>query len=193
MVVIVLLTILIALELTIIMSVFFAAIDEMSKMIKMKEGDEMQTIDIYTDGSCLSNPGPGGWAFAIPQDEHIYTEHGYELETTNNRMEMYSVIAALSYAHKRGIKSVCIYSDSAYVVNAINKCWLINWRLNGWKTKTDKSVKNQDLWQQIDKLTNTLDVKFVKVKGHAGNPMNELVDEHARSEAVKAYRMMGVK
>lgn len=190
MVVMVLFIVSIALQFTIIVTVFFAAIDE---MLKTEEDDKMQTIDIYTDGSCLSNPGPGGWAFAIPQDERIYTEHGYELETTNNRMEMYSVIAALSYAHKRGIKSVCIYSDSAYVVNAVNKRWLINWRLNGWKTKTDKSVKNQDLWQQINKLTNTLDVKFVKVKGHAGNPMNELVDEHARSEAVKAYRMMGAK
>lgn len=138
-------------------------------------------VEIFTDGSCLGNPGPGGWAAILrhPQKE-METSGGYAL-TTNNRMEILAVIKALEL-----LKSACqvrLYTDSQYVANAIEKKWLINWQKNGWKTAGKKPVKNQDLWQELAPLLQTHQVRFHWLKGHAGHPENERCDELARAEA----------
>lgn len=143
-------------------------------------------MKIYTDGSCLENPGPGGWAFVESREDRLEIKSDGEYRTTNNRMELTAVIEALSYAleNKKSGEIIQIVSDSAYVVNAINKNWLENWKKNGWVTKGLKQVKNKDLWEQLDILLNEMEVEFIKVKGHNGHPLNELVDVKAREQAM---------
>ncbi len=145
----------------------------------------MLRVEIYTDGACSGNPGPGGWG-AILRHRDIEKELcGGEAETTNNRMELTAVIEAL-----KAIKKPCLitlYTDSRYVMDGVTQ-WLPKWKSNNWKTANKKSaVKNIDLWQQLDELTQKYDIKWVWVKGHNGHPENERVDELARSGCDK-YR-----
>ena len=140
----------------------------------------------YTDGSCLVNPnGPGGWATVI-----IDTETGETVElsqgcpgTTNNRMEMEAAIAAMSFPDEPS--SITIYTDSQYLKNGFAANWITGWKKRGWVKSNGQPVLNQDLWQKLDALYQTHQVKFQWVKGHAGNTFNERCDELARGEAMK--------
>ena len=134
-------------------------------------------IQIYTDGACSGNPGPGGWGAILRWNGHEKELSGGEGETTNNRMEMMAVIQALEALKGKG-KTVEIYTDSKYVMDGITK-WIEGWKAKGWKTAAKKPVKNQDLWQRIDSLINEHKVSFFWVKGHDGHPENERADELA--------------
>ena len=136
-------------------------------------------VYIYTDGACSGNPGPGGWGAILMYNEHKKEISGALKETTNNIMEITAVIEALKLLkHKCNVK---IYSDSAYVVNAFLQKWIDNWKKNNWKTASKKPVKNKELWQELDKLTQIHQVKFHKVKGHSDNEFNNRCDELARN------------
>lgn len=141
----------------------------------------MTRVTIYTDGSCLGNPGPGGYgAVLVYGDNRKELSQGYR-NTTNNRMELLAVITALDSLTRSC--SVDLYTDSKYVQQAITKNWLGNWQKNGWKTSAKKPVKNQDLWQRLLPLIKKHDVSFRWVKGHAGHPENERCDDLARTAA----------
>lgn len=135
-------------------------------------------VQLFTDGACSGNPGPGGWAFLLrhPNSGKERSDSGYETNTTNNRMELSAVIQALSAL--KTPTTVDLYSDSKYVLDGLNS-WIHNWKKNGWKTANKKPVKNDDLWKQLDTLRQTHTIKFHWVKGHAGHPENELVDKLA--------------
>lgn len=145
---------------------------------------------IFTDGACSGNPGPGGWAAIITFSEKYKILSGNEVNTTNNRMELLSVVMALFKIineYRNECDEITIVSDSAYVVNAINKNWLKLWKSKGWNTSQDKPIKNADLWKKLDNLLDLFEVieikvNFEKVKGHSGNYFNELVDKKAREE-----------
>lgn len=138
----------------------------------------MDEVTVYTDGACSGNPGPGGWAAVLLFGEHKRELSGYQPDTTNNRMEMMAAIEGLT-ALKRPC-SVRLYSDSAYLVDAFNKGWLDSWQQRGWRKADKQPVLNQDLWQELLRLCNIHQVEFVKVKGHADDPLNERCDELAR-------------
>ena len=143
----------------------------------------MKHVDLYTDGACSGNPGAGGYG-AILIFKGIEREiSGAEASTTNNRMEIYAVIAGLEKLKERCI--VTVYSDSAYTVNAFNEGWLYGWMKNGWKKADGKPVQNVELWQQLYSLVMQHEVKFVKVKGHADNVYNNRCDELARTAIKK--------
>ncbi|MBO6140718.1 MAG: ribonuclease HI [Ruminococcus sp.] len=143
----------------------------------------MKHVDIFTDGACSGNPGPGGWG-AILRFNGIEKElSGGERETTNNRMEMTAVITALSALKERC--EVTLYSDSKYIIDSVTKGWAVGWRARGWK-KADKSpALNPDLWEKLLDLLDKHDVTFVWVKGHAGHPENERCDKLAVAESKK--------
>ena len=130
-------------------------------------------VDIYTDGACKGNPGPGGWGAILCYQGVEKEIYGSVSETTNNRMELQAVIEALSLL-KRACQ-VRIYTDSRYVQMGMQE-WLANWKLVGWRTANKKAVKNADLWQVLDQLTQQHQVEWHWVKGHAGHPMNERAD-----------------
>ncbi len=132
-----------------------------------------KTVEIYTDGACRGNPGPGGWGVLLIAGSRRRTLHGGEPETTNNRMELTAAIEALN-ALKRG-QGVVLHTDSKYVMDGIN-AWMPNWKQRGWKTAAKKPVKNKDLWQALDEATGRHEIKWVWVKGHDGNPGNEEAD-----------------
>jgi ribonuclease HI len=132
-----------------------------------------KTIEIYTDGACRGNPGPGGWGALLVAGDHQKTLHGGERDTTNNRMELTAAINALNAL--RGRQNVRLHTDSRYVMDGIS-AWLPNWKRRGWKTAGRKPVKNQDLWQALDKAAGQHDVEWVWVKGHSGHAGNELAD-----------------
>ncbi len=134
-------------------------------------------VKIYTDGACSGNPGLGGWGAILRFGEAEKELSGGERDTTNNRMELTAVIAALS-ALKRPC-DVTLTTDSQYVAKAINEHWLSRWKANGWRTAGKKEVKNIDLWQQLDHLLTVHRVEFVWVKGHAGHAENERCDRLA--------------
>lgn len=137
---------------------------------------------LYTDGSCLGNPGPGGWAAKCVGEFEIF---GGEKHTTNNVMEMKAVTEGLGDCLKKGIKSVTVYTDSNYVKNGINS-WIHKWKTNNWKTSTGSSVKNKEYWVLIDALQSKFDkIEWVWVKAHNGNEHNECVDKLARDYAKK--------
>jgi ribonuclease HI len=139
-----------------------------------------QSVHIYTDGSCLGNPGPGGYGAIL-----IYGKHRKEISegftlTTNNRMELLATIEALKLLTKPC--QVELTTDSQYVKNGINQ-WIHNWRRNGWRTKDKKPVKNADLWQALDEAIKPHEVNWHWVKGHSGHPENERCDDLARNAA----------
>ena len=144
----------------------------------------MNHFKIYTDGSCLGNPGAGGYAAIIIDEAGNYEEFiGGESYTTNNRMELMAAIVALKKIP--GDNSVELFTDSTYLKNAFTQNWLANWKRRGWILSTGKSVKNQDLWRELDELISTHDVTFHWVQGHAGNKFNDLCDKLARGTAEK--------
>ena len=135
-------------------------------------------VDISTDGACSGNPGPGGWGVVMRWKGTEKELSGSEPDTTNNRMEMMAVIKGLE-SLKRGVGLINIHTDSKYVMDGAEK-WLAGWKRNGWKTGAKKPVKNQDLWQQLDKLLQAHTIKWFWVKGHSGDLDNERCDEMAR-------------
>ncbi|MDO5732694.1 MAG: ribonuclease HI [Eubacteriales bacterium] len=140
-----------------------------------------QILDIYTDGSCLGNPGCGGWAAILVYNGHEKVLSGAESMTTNNRMELQAVIEGLA-AVKRPVP-IRVFSDSAYVISAFNQHWIDAWKRKQWKNSLNKPVANQDLWQRLDTLVSSLDVSFHKVKGHSGHAYNERCDQLAVEES----------
>ena len=135
-------------------------------------------VDIYTDGACSGNPGIGGWGVVIliPNREPVYINGGLQ-ETTNNQMELTATIKALQYFKDK--QKINIYTDSQYVMNGINS-WIINWKNNGWKTASKKTVKNKELWLSLDIEIAKHNINWHWIKGHAGNINNEKADFLAR-------------
>ena len=140
---------------------------------------ELPEVDIYTDGACSGNPGPGGWAAILRTGNREKELSGGENPTTNNRMELMAAIAALE-ALKRPC-TVRLHTDSKYVQQGITQ-WVPQWKRRGWKTSDRKPVKNVDLWERLDSALQDHVVEFLWVKGHAGHPENERCDELARAQ-----------
>lgn len=135
-----------------------------------------QRVEIYTDGACRGNPGPGGWGALLTSGPHTKEIYGGERDTTNNRMEMLAVIKALQALKVRS--RVTLYTDSSYVMNGITS-WIDGWKRRGWKTAARKPVKNEDLWRRLDGAVAAHDVDWRWVKGHSGVPGNERADQLA--------------
>lgn len=134
----------------------------------------MKHVIIYTDGACSGNPGPGGWAAVLRYGSHERVLTGAAPETTNNRMELTAALEAL-----RALKEPCrvsLHTDSAYLEKAFNESWLENWQRRGWRTASKKPVENRDLWEALLEQANRHRVAWIKVKGHADNPLNNRVD-----------------
>jgi ribonuclease HI len=144
----------------------------------------LSIVEIYTDGACRGNPGPGGWGALLSSGEHRKELSGAEPLTTNNRMELTAVIRALE-ALKRPTEAR-IFTDSEYVRRGIT-AWVKSWKARGWKTADRKPVKNQDLWERLDQLAAGHRIEWRWVKGHSGVPGNERVDQLA-NEAIDALR-----
>ncbi len=138
----------------------------------------MNTVEIYADGACRGNPGPGGWGATLEMGEHFRELSGAEAMTTNNRMELMAVISALE-ALKRPVP-IKLYTDSEYVRRGITE-WLKSWKARGWKTADRKPVKNQDLWERLDAIASRHEIEWHWVKGHSGVPGNERVDRLANA------------
>ena len=137
-------------------------------------------IKIYTDGSCLGNPGNGGWAAIIIDDNKKIQIKGSKKDTTNNQMELLAPIKALKKIPKGS--NVQIFTDSRYVKSGITE-WIHNWKKNGWKTADNKEVKNKDLWTELDNLSSSFDIDWIWVKGHSTDSLNNEVDLIAREAA----------
>ena len=131
------------------------------------------TIEIYTDGACRGNPGPGGWGALLVAGNRRKTLHGGAHETTNNRMELTAVIEALNALN--GARKVVLHTDSKYVKDGITS-WMHNWKQRGWKTADKKPVKNQDLWQELDEAAGRHEIAWKWVRGHTGVAGNEEAD-----------------
>ena len=142
--------------------------------------DSPLSVIIHTDGSCLLNPGPGGWAAILQWQGNERELVGSEPDTTNNRMELTAAIRALDAVTRA--MTIDLHTDSRYVMNGVQD-WMSRWKANGWKTAAKKPVANQDLWQQLDAVVTNHDVRWHWVKGHAGNSLNERCDNLARSAA----------
>lgn len=143
----------------------------------------MKTVTIYTDGACSGNPGPGGWGAILMYGRHKKELSGGENPTTNNRMELSAVIAALEQ-----LKEPCqveLYSDSTYVVNALEKGWAASWQKNGWRKADKKPALNADLWERLLELSRVHTIRLHWVKGHAENEWNNRCDELAVAESRK--------
>ena len=141
-------------------------------------------IKIYTDGACVGNPGPGGWAAVIILENNKKELFGGEKLTTNNRMELTAAIKALEYCNKQeekqlSLKQIKIFTDSLYVKEGIT-VWINNWEKNNWKTADKKNVKNVDLWRKLKDLVESNQIEWNWIKGHSQNPMNELADRLAK-------------
>ena len=132
-----------------------------------------KTVSLYTDGACKGNPGKGGWGVLMRYGSHEKELFGGEAHTTNNRMELTAIIQGLA-APKRPC-AVVIYTDSQYVKNGMEK-WIHGWKKNGWKTASKQPVKNEDLWQQLDRLAAQHQIQWQWVRGHAGHAENERAD-----------------
>ena len=138
--------------------------------------EKMTEVEIYTDGACRGNPGPGGWCVWMVSGPHEKELFGGELNTTNNRMELTAVITAL-----RALRRPCrviLHTDSQYVQKGISE-WIVGWKARGWRTADKKPVKNADLWQELDEATRRHDIQWRWVKGHAGHEGNERADRLA--------------
>ena len=141
-------------------------------------------IKIYTDGACAGNPGPGGWAAIILLDKKKKELFGGEKLTTNNRMELTAAIKGLEYCDSQeenqlSLKEIKIYTDSVYLKEGITS-WISNWEKNNWKTADKKNVKNIDLWKKLKDLTRSKQIEWRWIKGHSGDPMNDLADKLAK-------------
>lgn len=147
----------------------------------------MKEVEIYTDGACSGNPGMGGWGVILLYKGNEKVLSGFEEETTNNRMELKAAIEGL-----KALKEPCrvkLYSDSAYLVDALTKGWLWAWKKNGWARGKDREeLKNIDLWQEIDALIHRHEVEWVKVKGHSDNEYNNRCDKLATGEIAKRQK-----
>ena len=137
-------------------------------------------VTIFTDGSCLSNPGRGGWAAILRWRDNEKEIVGQEANTTNNRMELKATIMGLNAVTRA--MSIALYTDSRYVMNGVRD-WMPRWKANGWKTASKKPVANKDLWQQLDEAVSRHDITWHWVKGHTGNEVNERCDQLARGAA----------
>lgn len=144
-----------------------------------------EKIEIYTDGACSGNPGPGGWGALLRYQDHEKKLSGAELNTTNNRMELMAAIMGLKALKQPSL--VTLVTDSVYVKNGITQ-WLPNWKRRGWKTADNKPVKNQNLWEQLEALANAHEVTWEWVKGHNGHVENELADELAREAITRLMK-----
>lgn len=144
--------------------------------------EERATVDIFTDGCSLGNPGPGGYACLIREDQEEVLLSGGEPHTTNNRMELMSVIRGLSYFSEQ--RKIRVYTDSEYVLKGATE-WLPQWKRRGFRSSSGAQIKNKDLWLELDRWLNFHEVTFVKVPAHAGHPENEQVDKIAKKEAQK--------
>ena len=141
-------------------------------------------IKIYTDGACVGNPGPGGWAAIILMENEKKELFGGEKLTTNNRMELTAAIKALEYCDAQegkqlSLKQIRIYTDSTYVKEGIT-VWINNWEKNNWKTADKKNVKNVDLWKSLKELIKSNQIEWNWIKGHSDDPLNDLVDKLAK-------------
>lgn len=134
-------------------------------------------IDVYTDGACSGNPGPGGWGVVIIADGETRELSGGDSATTNNRMEMTAAIEALNAT--RSLGPIALHTDSQYLKNGVTQ-WMARWKKNGWRTADRKPVKNKDLWEKLDELIAGRRISWRWVKGHNGDPGNERADELAR-------------
>lgn len=144
-------------------------------------------VTMWVDGSCSGNPGPGGWCAILQYKDHTKTLCGGRFDTTNNQMELTAVLEGL-----KSIKETCkvtIYSDSKYVVNAVEKGWVDSWRNKNWRKSDGKPAKNQDLWKPIVELLDKHDVTFQWIKAHNGNRFNEEADRIAKLETQKIIEM----
>lgn len=144
----------------------------------------MERLDVFTDGGCSGNPGPGGWAYVILSGSDVisYSSGGCE-NTTNNIMELTAVISAIRSCRILGARSISISTDSQYVKNGITT-WIHGWKRNGWKTSSKAPVKNRELWEELDSI-NGQDITWNWVKGHAGIQYNEMCDSLVRKEMEK--------
>lgn len=145
--------------------------------------NELKKVDIFTDGACSGNPGPGGWGAILRYCNHELELSGGEKSTTNNRMELTAVIEALKRLKEKC--SVTIYTDSKYVADAFLQGWIWNWAKNGWKKSDKKPVLNPELWQTLLTEIRKHDYKIVWVKGHAGHPENERCDKLATAKSAE--------
>ena len=139
-----------------------------------------EVVELWTDGACSGNPGPGGWGAILIWNGHERELSGGEADTTNNRMELMSVIMGLAAITRP--MDVIINTDSAYVEQAFSKGWLQQWQRNGWRTAAKQAVKNQDLWQRLAEEAGRHNVSFQRVRGHTGVEMNERADQLAVAE-----------
>lgn len=148
----------------------------------------MKHIEIYVDGACRGNPGPGGWGVLLIAGEHRKELSGSEQRTTNNRMELLAAIRGLEALKKPG-STARVYTDSQYVIKGISG-WVAAWKQRGWKTADKKPVKNQDLWERLDALAEQHELEWHWVRGHSGVAGNERVDQLA-NEAIDAMLAAG--
>ena len=150
----------------------------------MADRDSSKVVEIYTDGACSGNPGPGGWGAVLTYDGHEREMHGGEASgTTNNRMELMAAIQALESLTRPSV--VRLHTDSVYVRSGITS-WLNSWKRNGWRTASKQPVKNEDLWRRLDAAAARHEVHWLWVKGHAGNPGNERADALANRGMTEA-------
>lgn len=150
-------------------------------LIRKKHSKLKYKLRIYTDGACSGNPGRGGWAGIILEDEKTVTISGSRDNTTNNIMELVAVVESLRYIRDHNVEYAEIYSDSAYVINAINNGWLTRWSKNSWRKNDGDPIKNPEIWKQLLKLLKEVNkVMFIKVAGHSGNHYNEMADKVAK-------------
>jgi ribonuclease HI len=146
-------------------------------------------VKIYTDGGCSGNPGPGGWAYVIVEDTGIIAEKwGAEKNTTNNRMELGAVIAALDFLSVSALspEKITVFTDSQYVQKGITQ-WIHTWKRNNWQTSGKEPVKNRELWQRLDELAGRFSIQWAWIKGHAGDEFNERCDRMTQ-EAISSLR-----
>jgi ribonuclease HI len=141
-------------------------------------------VEIFTDGACLGNPGPGGWGAILRWREKSREMSGGSPATTNNRMELMGAIAALEALRRDGMR-VRLYTDSMYLRDGITR-WIHQWKRNGWRTAARKPVRNEELWKRLDAAIAAHDVEWHWVRGHAGHPENERADALARAAALEA-------
>ncbi len=151
--------------------------------------EKIFSVDLYSDGACSGNPGPGGYAYILSCNGKIKKKSAGYICTTNNRMELMGVIEGLKCLKKKC--NVKIYSDSQYIVKAFNESWLEKWKKNFWKKKGSKSeqIKNIDLWKELDKLVNKHNTEFIWVKGHSNNPINNECDKLAVEASLSSNKI----